>query len=100
MFGFSTFSQSPFSSLGTQNYVLSLTENVTLADVVSILASFPLSDTENITMADSSSQTWSALQSITENTTLNDVDTITAQFAGSISAVSYTHLTLPTKRIV
>ena len=99
MFGLSAFAQSPFASLGGQSYVLTLTENATLADTPTTTFVFPFavtepftsSDTnaeidvfyegvvEALTQADASTQQSNYLEAQTESLTSAETESITAQ---------------------
>jgi len=67
MFGISAFAQSPFASLGTNAYQLSITENFAIVDNISTGAQLFEGITEAITMADTNTNTWAFLDSIAES---------------------------------
>ena len=48
MFGISTFAQTTYAGLGTNSYILSVSENITMVDANSIVTAFTDAFAENV----------------------------------------------------
>ena len=78
MFGISAFAQSPFASLGMNAYVLSITEDVNLADSNAQASAFLQSITEPITLTDLNSQGVIFIGTVSEEVGLADSPSISS----------------------
>ena len=70
MFGYAAFAQPTFAGLGSNSYLLSLSENFNSNDTITILAQFNLTDIENVSMADSN--VWGWIFNNVENVTITE----------------------------
>jgi len=87
MFGISAFAQSPFASLGTNNYAFTITEDIlAVEDLLPYVVTFVKSITEDVSYDNSSSQFYTTSVDIVENVEVTTDSTVDiAQFFLSLS---------------